>query len=249
MITVDDTIKILKKLTANYGAEFYKGTDEKDVIAEWASDFSKEEPAEVFEATQNCIDTMSFRPHIADIRHRMALNRLQGQMTATEAFHKITKAVRKSTDRESAVNAYNELEPILQKVVGDQHILRSWHNVSEEAYHTVIMSAIRESYRELAQREVDYYSMQKPLQRFESWRVPEQQTVALPEPEKQLSIDEMFDVMDQAAVEYREKYNMTVREDLSERVNAFKSPMTPEDLKRMEYAQRAKDVLIKKLSM
>ena len=243
MMTVDDIKKVLKTLTANYGEEFYKGTNSSDVVKLWAVQFANDDPKEVMQAVQNCIATLSYKPKIADIRRRMAANRMQGQMTVTEAFQEIHKAVKKSGDRESATKAYNELAPILRKVVGDPAFLRGWHQVSEETFQTVIMSAIRESYREIAQQEFDYYALPKPLQAVEKWRVNAPDLAELPEPEKQKTHEERFADMDADAKAYREKYLQSDRTDMTDKINAFIKPMTDDELKLMEAKQKRDEAI------
>ena len=241
MMTQDEIKTELKMLTANYGADFYKDVDAADVLLEWSVQFAHDDPAEVKEAVQNCISTLSFRPRIADIRKRMAYNRMEGQMTVTEAFQRIYKAVQKSYDRESSAKAYNELQPILQKVVGDPAILVSWHHVNDEAFQTVIMSAIRESYREIAQQELEYYMLPNPLKTVEQWRLPKQQNVALPEPEKYKSIDEVIEEANKEAAKHG-LIEMTpeLLGKHASRVADFMKPLSEDDLKRIDHAEKRK---------
>ena len=168
MMTVQDIGVMLQMLEANYGQRFYDGADRDSVVKLWASQFRDDDPKLVLQGVQNCINTMSYKPTIADIRKRIAQAQMKGQMTVTEAFNAVEKAVGNAYDRESAVKAYNDLPPILRKLVGTPSKLISWHHVRDEAFQTVIMSAIRESYRELAQREADYYALPKPLPNAEA---------------------------------------------------------------------------------
>ena len=158
MMTVQDIKMMLKILSANYGESFSKGTDETDVLKLWSTVFANDDPALVKNGVQNCINTMTYKPTIADIRIRMAKSKIKGQMTPMEAFQEIANARDKVYDRESATKAFNSLSPLCKKVTGSTSILVGWSRISDEAFYTVVMSAIRESYRELAQRQLDWNS-------------------------------------------------------------------------------------------
>ena len=239
MMTVEDVKAMLKILSANY-ENFYKGTDETDVMKLWSLMFQDDDPALVMQSVLNCINTMSYKPTIADIRKRMAQAKMGGQLTATEAFQLIHKAVNSIYDKESATKAFNELPPMVRKVVGSPSILVSWSRVSEEAFMTVVMSAIRESYRELAQREADYHALPKRMQAMEGWRVEAPEQEALPEPEKQKSIDEVISEANEKASEHGMQMTPELREKHASRVNDFLKPMTEDDLKRIEASENRK---------
>lgn len=240
MMTADDITEVLKMLSANYGKSFYDGTDLKDVIKLWSVQFANDDPAEVMKAVQNCIATLSYKPTIADIRKRMAGNEMKGQMTSVEAFQEISKAVARGYDRDSATAAYNDLPKILRKVVGSPAQLVSWRRVSEESFQTVIMSAIRESYRELAQREADYHALPKPLKTVEAWRIegPEQQ--ALPEPEKPVTVEDIEKEAEKKSGEYRERLGLKPNPEYADGVAAFLEPVTEEDIRRVEFNEKLK---------
>lgn len=240
MMTVNDITTILTMLESNYGMKFYDGAPKENVIALWISQFKNDDPAEVLEGVQNCIATLSYKPTIADIRKRMAGNAMLGQMTSIEAFHEISKAVAKSYDRDSATQAYNELPGILRKVVGFPARLTTWRKISDESFETVIMSAIRESYRELAQREADYHALPKPLQAKEQWRLDAPDQEALPEPENAQSIDEVIEQSNREAA----AHGMTMTDELAEKhawkVADFLKPMTEDEKKHVELAENRK---------
>lgn len=185
MMTIQNVTEVLKLLEANYGDDFYRGTNRTDVLKLWAATFAEDDPAEVLKAVQNCINTLPYKPKIADIRRRMAGNVMRGQMTEIEAFLCIKTAVNDAGDRESAIAAFDRLPGICQKLAGTPNQLRDWRRVSDEAFETVVASMIRSSYRELAQREADYYALPERLQKVEAWRIEAGPKVdnALPAPE------------------------------------------------------------------
>jgi hypothetical protein len=170
----------------------------------------------------------------------MASNETHGQMTAVEAFQEISKAVSRGYDRTSATEAYNDLPPILRRVVGFPAQLISWRKVSDESFQTVIMSAIRESYREIAQEEAIYHALPEPLKEIEKWRVDAPDQEALPEPETAQSIDEVIEQSNREAA----AHGMTMTEELAQkhasRVDNFLKPMTADEKKRVELAESRK---------
>ena len=239
-MTVKDIGVMLELLEANYGQKFYDGVNKENVVRLWAMMFKDDDQNEVLQAVINCVNTMTYKPTIADIRKRMAQAKMGGQLTATEAFQLIHKAVNSIYDKESATKAFNGFPSIVRKVVGSPAILISWSRVSEEAFMTVVMSAIRESYRELAQREFDYYALPKKVQALESWRVDAPSQEALPEPEKQKSIDEIIEEANVRAAEHGMQMTPELKQKHASRVSDFLKPMTEEDLKRIEASESRK---------
>ena len=240
MMTSDDIKLVLKMLSANYGADFYKGTNPEDVMRLWSVQFANDDPKDVMLAVQNCIATLSWKPNIADIRKRMAGNAMQGQMTPTEAFQQISLAVSKSYDRESAAKQFNNLPPILRKTVGFPAQLISWRNVSDEAFQTVIMSAIRESYKEFAQREADYHALPDFAKQKEQWRIDAPESVALPQSESAKSIDDVIAESYRKAAEHGMQMTPELAEKHESRVNDFLAPITADEKKMIEAREKAK---------
>lgn len=227
-------------LTANYGEDFYKGTSDEEVLALWAMDFKDEDPKALKLAVLNCIDTLTFRPRIADIRKRMGKAATKGQMTAFEAFHEISKAVAKAYDRESATRAFNALPATLRRVVGFPELLISWRKVSDESFQTVIMSAIRESYREIAQQESEFYQMSKGLQQTEQWRLKAPEEAELPAIEAPKTVDEILEESNRKAAEHGMQMTAELEEKHADRVADFQKPMTKFETKKVEYTEKAK---------
>ena len=240
MITVKDIGMMLDICEANYGDKLYEGTDKDRVMKLWLRMFQDDDPGIVMQGVINCINTMSYKPTIADIRKRMAQAKMHGQLTPMEAFHAIANAVDKIYDKDSATKAFNDLPPMVRKVVGSPAILVSWSRVSEEAFHTVIMSAIRESYREFAQREADYHALPKRMQAVEGWRVEAPSQEALPEAEEKKSIDEIIAEANAQASAHGMQMTPELQEKHASRVSDFLKPMTKDDLKRIEMAENRK---------
>lgn len=231
---------ILTKISRFY-PKFYEGQDAKKVRDDWYEMGGFENIS--FEMADRAVkaycNTSKFPPSLADIKTQMVESYLQDKPTAMQAFQQIARAVRKSYSKEDAIKQYNELPPILRKLVEEPSVLQDWNKVSTESFQTVIMSAIRESYKELATREAKFYAFPDDLQRAEQWRVSTPEAVALPEPVKQRTIDEMFDAMDRHAVEYRQNHGITAKPEYEDRVSAFLEPLTENEIKMHEAKERA----------
>ena len=235
---------ILAKISRFY-PKFYEGQDASKVAEDWYSEGGFEHIgfAQVERAVRAYCNTAKFPPTLADLKAQMVESYLQDKPTAMQAFQRISSAVKKSTDKENAVKQYNELPPILRKLVGDPAVLRDWHQVSQESFQTVIMSAIRESYRELTSREAKYYAFPEDLQSAEQWRIEAPETVALPEPVLQKTFEERQVEMDQEAVEYREKQGIEANTLYIDRVAEFLKPMTDAEVKMFEAKRRHEEKL------
>lgn len=240
---------ILTKISRFY-PKFYEGQDAEKIRDDWyeTGGFESIPFVVVDRAVKAFCNTSKFPPSLADIKTQMVESYLQDKPTATQAFQRISQAVRKSYSRDDAIKQFNELPPILRKLVEEPSQLQEWNKVGTESFQTVIMSAIRESYKELTAREAKYYAFPENLQRTEHWRISEPETVALPEPAKEKTVTEMLDEMDKNAAEFRKQHGMTANPKYNDKVDAFKSPVTKEDLKRMEYVERKMDALLKKWS-
>lgn len=246
MMTVQDVASMLQLLESNYGQRFYDGVNKEYVLKTWSAMFRDDDPALVMQGVKNCINTMPYKPTIADIRKRMSQARMQGQMTEIQAFQAIQQAVEKSYGREDAVKQFAALPPILQELVCTPSQLRSWRLVNEDTFQSVVMSVIARSYRELAQREADFHALPKDLQQAEGWMLPKGTPAeALPQPVKEKTLDEMEAEQERKSEAFRERFGITPNPEYADRVAAFVSPMTDEDRKRMDETERAKEVLQK----
>lgn len=234
-----ELITVLERLEEYY-RNFYSGADRERVLNAWFPMFADDPAEEVTRAVVAYICTEKFAPTVSGIKTIMAENRMAGQMTEMQAWGKIRKAINKANDRNSAYEAYAELPAILRKIVYDPSQLRAWRQCSDDTLEGVIASNVQRSYRELAKREAVWYAIPGQLQNEQGWRVEEpEQQISLPEPVKQLSHEERFEQMDADAKAYREKYLEPQSESITDKVNAFKAPMTDAELKMMEAKAKA----------
>ena len=211
---------------ARFYPRFYENTDPAQVNADWFPYFRDNSFQTVNRAVDACINTLRFPPTVADIKAQIVESYQQDRPTSIEAFQVISHAVSKATDKTSAAEQYNALPPILRKLVGTPNALQDWNRVSTEAFQTVVMSAIRESYTELVKREAKYYAFPAELQQAEQWRIEAPEAAALPEPKQPKTIDEMISDREISAEKYREQQGIEANPEYADRVQAFKQPLT-----------------------
>ena len=184
MLTKTNIAEVIDLLTAAYGDKAFPAEPAQrvKVVNLWSVMFADDDPAEVLIAVKNCIATLQFPPKIADIKHRIAANRMAGQMTEMEAWCVIRKAVEDATSRTEANRLYEAMPPILKRVVGSPSMLRAWRSIDDAQFETVTASNCMRTYRELATREAGYYALPADMQQAESWRLPEPPRTELPKP-------------------------------------------------------------------
>lgn len=243
-MTEQELAKVMRLLEMHY-RNFYQGANKEEVFAAWYPFFKGDDPRAVETAVVEVICSSTFPPVVADIKRQMGEDEEEGKPTALEAFQMIAEAVDESNNRQNAAEAFNALPPILRKVVRDPSWLIRWHSTDENAFNTVIMSAIRESYKELAKRETKYHTLPEGIRRTSAWRVDGTDAVALPEAKERKTVDEILDEMDVAAKEFRNRNGLTANETLNDKVRAFITPMTEQEKKAFE--AREKHALEKRL--
>jgi len=233
-MTIENIGDMLDLLESNYGQKFYDGVNRKNVVKTWLVMFRDDDPALVMRGVQDCINTMTYKPTIADVRKRMAKAKVGRQMTEIEAFQAIKDAWRKATNREKAVQLFNELPPICRKIVGTASQLRDWQAVSEDTFETVVASMIGRAYREYAEQELTYAMLPKHLQTESNYMITAPEQEALPEPEYQKSVDEIIAEANKKSAEHGMQMTPELMEKNASKVQAFLTPMTVEELKRMD---------------
>lgn len=241
-MTRNEFAVILAKISRFY-PRFYEGQDAEKVAEDWytVGGFEKIPFSITDRAVTAYCNTSKFPPSLADIKAQMVESYLQDKPTAMQAFQAISTAVKKARDRRSATEAYNALPPILRKLVEEPNVLMEWNQVSAESFQTVIMSAIRESYKELATREAKYYAFPSDLQDAEPWRVSTPDIMALPEPEKQRSIDEIIDEANRKSAEHGMQMTAELKEKNVGKVDAFLKPMTEKEIKEFEAREKIRN--------
>lgn len=231
MITQKDIGKMIDLLVSAYGEKAYPVDDEKKMaktVNLWTVMFEDDDPLEVAVAVKDCIATLTFPPHIADIKSRIAQNRLAGQMTEMEAWNIISKAVEDADSKEKAQKLFDGFPKIIQRIVGNPAKLRSWRKVDDAEFETVIGSNVMRTYRTLAQREIGYHALPADIQEAESWKIAGTKTIALPEGDEPKKLG------------YEMPEWMTRKVSYDGRVEDFKRPVTERDLKILEKREQLK---------
>ena len=233
MMTIENIGTVLDILEANYGQKFYDGVSRENVVDLWTFAFQNDDPAVVMQAVQKCINTMSYKPTIADIRKRMVQVQVLSEI---EAFQAIKDAVHLAVDEESSYRAFNDLPGLCRKIVRQPSQLRDWRMVSAETFETVVASMISRSYRVHADKETEYYSLPVEIQKAEAWRIEAPKQAVLPEPKRQKTFEEMDMEREQSEIAYRKRYGIENTPEMTERnrekVSTF--AMTDEEIKAME---------------
>lgn len=140
-----DEIKVvLGTLRMAYPA-FYKDLkkDEAEgLINLWAMMFQNDNAKIVTEAVKALMCTLKFPPTIADIKEKISLITQPQQMSEMEAWAKVRGAI----SYYGAKEAFDSLEPILQKLVGSPNQLREWAMMESDVVDSVIQSNFMRSY-------------------------------------------------------------------------------------------------------
>ena len=144
-MTRQEALKILTILKTAY-PNFYKDYSKEELNAAidlWATMFVDEHPKIVTEAVKALICTHKYPPTIADIKEKIATITRPEQMTEMEAWQRVKAAI----SYYNASENFEELPPILQKVVGSPNTLREWAVMDGEVVNSVIQSNFMRSYK------------------------------------------------------------------------------------------------------
>ena len=219
--------------------KFYAEQSPDAIFSAWYPYFKNDDAKEVEAAVAICVCSLRFPPVIADIKAQMAELRMENQLTPIEAFQRISEAVDRTYNKDDAVREFKALPPLLRKVCGNYNRLLKWSKVSNEAFETVIMSAIRTSYETIVKREAKYHALPGSLQKA----VGETETPTLeglPEPSKPKTVDEIIAESYGKAAEHGMTMTDALREKNAGKVEAFLKPVTAEERKLVEERDRAR---------
>ena len=173
MLTSENIGEILDLLIANYGEKAYPQTDEgmQKALNLWSVMFENDDPREVLIAVKDCIATLTFTPKVADIKSRIAQNRLAGQLTEIEAWTMVCKAVDESNSKAEAQRQFDNLPRVIQKTIVNAEYLRALRVIPEEQFQTVTMSQFCRSYRIIIEREASYHALPDDIKQAEQWKI------------------------------------------------------------------------------
>lgn len=155
-MTRDEVTAILAVLKTAYPT-FYKNMSDdeiEDVIDLWATMFADDEVRIVTEAVRAYIatDTKGFPPVIGQIKEKIQEITQPKMMTEMEAWERVKRAI----SYYNASENFEELPPILQKVVGSPNTLREWALMDGEVVNSVIQSNFMRSYKAKVAQQKEY---------------------------------------------------------------------------------------------
>jgi len=153
-MTRREALAVMAMLKTAYPT-FYKDLSKEDINAAvnlWATMFADDPAYIVTEAVKSLMCTLKYPPTIADVKEKIALITQPPAMTEMEAWDMVRRAI----SYYHANEAFRNLPPILQKIVGSPNQLREWALMDVETVNSVIQSNFMRSYRAMAAREREY---------------------------------------------------------------------------------------------
>jgi len=153
-MTRQEALAVMAMLKTAYPT-FYKDLSKEDISAAvnlWATMFSEEPVQVVTEAIKALMCTLKFPPTIADVKEKIAMITQPLMMTEMEAWSRVRGAI----SYYHANEAFANLPPMLQKIVGSPNQLREWAMMDTETVQSVIQSNFMRSYRVRLAHEREY---------------------------------------------------------------------------------------------
>ena len=153
-MTRQEALAVMAMLKTAYPT-FYKDLSKEDISAAvnlWATMFSEEPVQVVTEAIKALMCTLKFPPTIADVKEKIAMITQPLMMTEMEAWSRVRGAI----SYYHANEAFANLPPMLQKIVGSPNQLREWALMDVEIVNSVIQSNFMRSYKAKVAQEKEY---------------------------------------------------------------------------------------------
>ena len=153
-MTRQEALTVMAMLKTAYPT-FYKDLSKEDINAAvnlWATMFSEESIQVVTEAIKALMCTLKYPPTIADVKEKIAMITQPPIMTEMEAWDMVRRAI----SYYHANEAFANLPPILQKIVGSPNQLREWALMNVETVNSVIQSNFMRSYKAKVAQEKEY---------------------------------------------------------------------------------------------
>lgn len=144
-MTRQEALAIMAMLKTAYPS-FYKDLSKEELNAAvdlWATMFADDPAYIVTEAVKSLMCTLKYPPTIADVKEKIALITQPLAMTEMEAWDMVRRAI----SYYHANEAFTNLPPILQKIVGSPNQLREWAQMDADTVNSVIQSNFMRSFR------------------------------------------------------------------------------------------------------
>jgi hypothetical protein len=158
-MTREETKAILAILKAGY-PNFYKDlkpADADQITNLWATLFVDDPAKIVSEAVKALMCTLVYPPTIADVKEKIALITQPQTMTEMEAWGQVLSAI--SNANYHAQQGFDDLPPVVQKIVGSPNQLREWAMMDSEVVNSVIQSNFMRSYTARVKAEKEYTAL------------------------------------------------------------------------------------------
>lgn len=150
-----DAAQIISIFQTNYPDSFRDKTDELLIatINLWATMFADDDANKVTAAVMAHIasDDNRFMPPVGVIKKMLYKVDNPNQMTESEAFAMIRKAVANSNY--GAKEEFAKLPPVLQTLVGSPNQLRDWAAMDSDDFNSVVASNLQRGYRTMQARQ------------------------------------------------------------------------------------------------
>lgn len=153
-MTRQEALAIMITLKTAYPT-FYKSYSKDEINAAvdlWATMFADDPAYIVTEAVKSLMCTLKYPPTIADVKEKIAMITQPLAMTEMEAWDMVRRAI----SYYHANEAFANLPPILQKIVGSPNQLREWALMNVETVNSVIQSNFMRSYKAKVAQEKEY---------------------------------------------------------------------------------------------
>ena len=165
-MTRQETGQIMNLLSFAY-PRYYAGLDkirEKNAVNMWAVTFAEDDPRLVVAAVKSFIamDDKGFPPVPGQIKAKLRLIMARGELSETEAWSMIRKAVRNSGYESQ--EEFDRLPPPLQKLVGSASQLREWALMDSGTLNSVVSSNVLKAYRTQTAREREFNALPPDVQ-------------------------------------------------------------------------------------
>ena len=165
-MTIQETGRVMDALEAAY-PRYYAGIDERRqerAVIMWASAFSRDDVRLVVAAVRSFIemDEKGFPPVPGQIKAKLRLIADYGELSETDAWAMIRKAVRNSGYESQ--EEFERLPPPLQKLAGSPNQLREWALMDSDTFNSVVSSNVLRAYRTQTAREREYNALPPDVQ-------------------------------------------------------------------------------------
>lgn len=149
-------VGILMDLLKTAYPTYYRGLSPEELrnaVNLWAEMF-RDEPAQLVAAAVKGLiesDEKGFPPTIGQVKAKLRLLTGPREMTETEAWALVSKAV--CNGLYGSEEEYAKLPPAVQRAVGHPSVLREWAMLDADELQTVVSSNFQRSFRAISARE------------------------------------------------------------------------------------------------